>query len=94
MASHPMKTPRLQSAITARIPKQTLALFAFWTSVLVPAIAMACPVCAQNEAGGVGRKVALGLFIFLPFVVVGTILFILRSAIRAEQRSFGKRSEA
>lgn len=70
------------------------ALVAFLWGLLVPAIAAACPVCANGETGGSVRKVALGLFIFLPFVVVGTILFILRSALKREQRTIVQRSEA
>lgn len=72
-------------------------LWAAWTALLwgffVPAIAQACPVCAQSESGGVARKIALGAMIFLPFVVVTTILLILRSAIRREQKMFVQRSE-
>jgi len=67
---------------------------AFVWAVLVPALARACPVCAQGESGGIGRKIALGLMIFLPFVVVGTILFILRAAARREEMTIAVRSEA
>jgi hypothetical protein len=78
------------------------ALMAFLWGLLVPTIAAACPVCANGETGGAARKVALGVFIFLPFVVVGTILFILRSAMKREvrhslpssQRTIVQRSEA
>ncbi len=70
------------------------ALMAFLWGLLVPTIAAACPVCANGESGGSARKVALGVFIFLPFVVVGTILFILRSALKREQRTIVQRSEA
>lgn len=83
----------LLSRALAPAPRLAAATAFVW-AVLVPAVAAACPVCAQNEAGGVGRKVALGLFIFLPFVVVGTILFILRSALRREQGNIVQRSEA
>ncbi|MBK8253829.1 MAG: hypothetical protein IPK82_14335 [Polyangiaceae bacterium] len=69
------------------------AITAFAWGLFVPALAQACPVCAQGESGGTGRKIALGLFIFLPFVVVGTILFILRGALRREQKMFVTRSE-
>lgn len=69
------------------------ALSALIWALFVPAIAEACPVCAQSESGGVARKIALGLFIFLPFVVVGTVLFILRAAIKREQKMFVQRSE-
>lgn len=72
------------------VRKQGLSRMAVLTAtlwaLLVPAIAQACPVCAQSESGGIGRKIALGLFIFLPFVVVGTILFILRNAARREEK--------
>ena len=88
MAPRPMKPTGI-----LRAPRITAAAALVW-AVLFPAIAAACPVCAQNEGGGVGRKVALGLFIFLPFVVVGTILFILRSALRREQGNIVQRSEA
>lgn len=70
------------------------ALVAFLWGLLVPTIAAACPVCANGETGGSARKVALGIFIFLPFAVVGTILFILRSALKREQRTIVQRSEA
>jgi hypothetical protein len=75
---------------------RTAALTAFLWGFLVPVIAQACPVCAQGESGGVARKIALGLFIFLPFVVVGAFLFVLRSGLKKEQeqRIFVNRSEA
>jgi hypothetical protein len=83
MAAHSMKKLSRPAAVSALL----------W-GLLVPTIAAACPVCANGESGGSARKVALGLFIFLPFVVVGTILFVLRSAIRREQRTIVQRSEA
>lgn len=73
---------------------KTAALVAFAWGLFVPALAEACPVCAQRESGGIGRKIALGLMIFLPFVVVGTILFILRAAARREEQSIGAKSIA
>ncbi len=73
---------------------RTAALVALAWGLFVPAIASACPVCAQRETGGIGRKIALGLMIFLPFVVVGTILFILRAAARREAKTLVVRSEA
>ena len=73
---------------------RTATLVALAWGVFVPAIASACPVCAQRETGGIGRKIALGLMIFLPFVVVGTILFILRAAARREDKTLVVRSEA
>lgn len=83
--------------MTTRRPARSLsrlaAAQAFLWGLLVPTIAAACPVCAQTESGGTARKIALGAFIFLPFVVVATILFILRSAIRREQKMFVQRSE-
>jgi hypothetical protein len=73
---------------------RTATLVALAWGLFVPAIASACPVCAQRETGGIGRKIALGLMIFLPFVVVGTILFILRAAARREDKTLVVRSEA
>lgn len=73
---------------------KTATLMAVLWGLFVPAIAEACPVCAQSESGGIGRKIALGLFIFLPFVVVGTILFILRAAARREEKTLVVRSQA
>ena len=67
------------------LSRAAVAIAAVW-ALVVPALAEACPVCAQSESGGIGRKIALGLFIFLPFVVVGTILFILRQAARREAK--------
>lgn len=77
----------------ARALSRLAAVSALLWGSLVPAIAQACPVCAQSESGGIGRKITLGLFILLPFVVVSTIIFILRSAIRREQKMFVQRSE-
>ncbi|MEZ4299046.1 MAG: hypothetical protein R3B70_29120 [Polyangiaceae bacterium] len=69
------------------------AISAFLTGLFAPVLAQACPVCAQGETGGVGRKIALGAFLLLPFVVVTTVIFVLRSAIRREQKMFVQRSE-
>jgi hypothetical protein len=79
---------------TRKIATLATTLVAFAWGLFVPMIAEACPVCAQGETGGIGRKIALGLFIFLPFAVVGTILFVLRSAAKREQQMFVQRSEA
>ncbi len=81
-------------AITSRRLPSTATLVAFFWALAVPAVASACPVCAQGEGGGVGRKIALGLFVFLPFVVVGTVLFLLRSAMRREEKALAVRSQA
>jgi len=73
-------------AVPRKRLSKTATLVALFWALVVPQIASACPVCAQGESGGVGRKIALGLFIFLPFVVVGSVLFILRAALRREEK--------
>jgi len=73
---------------------RTAALTAFAWGFLLPLAAQACPVCAQREQGGIGRSIALGSFILLPFLVVGTVLYILRAAILREQRTTVLGSEA
>lgn len=75
----------MKAAPRKRLSKTATLVALFW-ALAVPQIAFACPVCAQGESGGVGRKIALGLFIFLPFVVVGSVLFILRASIRREEK--------
>lgn len=83
-----------RSLASRRGLSRAAALHAFAWGLLVPALAQACPVCAQTESGGVGRKIALGLMIALPFFVVGTIVVILLRAVRREQRATVLRSEA
>lgn len=55
-----------------------------------PGVALACPQCAGREDGGVAIGVILGLFIFLPFAVVGVVYRYIRSepesAARANSR--------
>lgn len=83
------------TALASRKPlTRTATLVALAWGLFVPALAEACPVCAQRETGGIGRKIALGLMIFLPFVVVGSILFVLRAAARREEKTLVVRSEA
>ena len=48
------------------------------TSLLVPAVARACPVCAGREDGGVGQLVALGLFVTFPFAIAAIVARIVR----------------
>ena len=44
-----------------------------------PAAALACPACAGRADGGAARLVLLGSFIFLPFIIVGTVWRIIRA---------------
>jgi hypothetical protein len=78
----------------AKALTRTATFMAFVWALVFPALAWACPVCAQREQGGIGRSIALGTFILLPFVVVGTVLYILISAVKREQKTTVLRSEA
>ncbi|MFO0589076.1 MAG: hypothetical protein U0441_16110 [Polyangiaceae bacterium] len=82
------------SAPAKKALTKTATLTALAWGLFVPALAEACPYCANRETGGIGRKIALGLMIFLPFVVVGTILAVLRAAARREEKAIAVRSEA
>jgi ABC-type sulfate transport system permease component len=68
------------------------AFFAVFLAVFLgtPGVALACPQCAGREDGGVAIGVILGLFIFLPFAVVGVVYRYIRSepgdASRADSR--------
>jgi hypothetical protein len=46
----------------------------------VPGFALACPSCAGNSDGGMGRVIALGAMILLPFVITGFVMHAIRSA--------------
>jgi hypothetical protein len=49
-------------------------------TTLSTSVALACPYCAaQDGVGKTGVNIALGAFILLPFLVVGSILRFLRS---------------
>jgi uncharacterized membrane protein (GlpM family) len=54
---------------------------------LAPAIALACPSCAQGNDGGTRQTIVLGLFVFFPFVVAGAVYFFVKSVLRADARS-------
>ena len=54
------------------------------TAWLAPAAAMACPYCATRSGQGIGQSVALGVFLLLPFVVVGVVFTVLRTVLRRE----------
>jgi hypothetical protein len=46
--------------------------------LLLPRLAQACPMCANQQPGGVARVVALGVMMLLPF----TIAFVMFGALR------------
>lgn len=54
-------------------------LAALAVSLWTPA-ALACPACAGNGDGGVGRIVALGAMILLPFAITTFVVRAIRSA--------------
>jgi hypothetical protein len=53
-------------------------LFAI-AATLVPAIAQACPACANREGQGIGTLVVLGIMILFPFVVAVVVYPVIRS---------------
>ena len=68
------------SASSTSVTLSTLA--AGWVAVstlLMPALAAACPYCASTQNSGNGQTIALGAFIALPFIVTGVILKVIRS---------------
>ena len=68
------------SASSTSVTLSTLA--AGWVGVstlLMPALAAACPYCASTQNSGNGQTIALGAFIALPFIVTGVILKVIRS---------------
>jgi len=52
-------------------------LFAM-TAFLIPAIAQACPACANRE-GSLGTIIVLGIMILFPFVVAAVTYPVIRS---------------
>lgn len=66
--------------------KRSLALFtALCTglgTVLVAPAAAACPVCAQRQEGPLGT-IALGVFIFMPWLIAVTVGHYIRKNTRA-----------
>ena len=47
-------------------------------TVLLPAVALACPACGRGD-GGPGTLYALGVMILFPFGVVAVVLRVIRS---------------
>jgi hypothetical protein len=48
-----------------------LAALAFALVLAVPGLAEACPYCAGRDDGGISSGIAIGVMMFLPFLVVG-----------------------
>ena len=57
---------------------RALALAAALGVIVAPAAALACPYCATRSGGGIGLRIALGVFLLLPFVVAGVVYSVLR----------------
>jgi hypothetical protein len=61
---------------------------AFLATVALPRLAMACPSCAANPDGGIGRYVLIGLMVAAPYVAATTVIRFIRkgeSEMRAHQ---------
>jgi hypothetical protein len=54
-------------------------------ALLVPAIASACPQCANKAEGGLARTLILGAFVFFPFAVVGAVIRVIRAGEHGER---------
>lgn len=68
-----------------RVARPLRGLVAAATAGLVvllasPAAAFACPACAGNSTGGIGRIAALGAMILLPFGIVLLVVRAIRNA--------------
>jgi uncharacterized membrane protein len=61
--------------------KTFFAFVAALVAVIVasPGVALACPQCAGREDGGWQQTVMLGLFVTLPFAIVGVVYRFIRS---------------
>lgn len=64
-------------------PRTAIAVgLALW---LAPALASACPSCAQGNDGGTPQTVVLGLFVLFPFVVAAAVyFFFIRALLKAD----------
>ncbi len=67
---------------------------------LTPAMAAACPACANNTSGGPGRF-ALGFFLMLPFAAAAVVYWFIRAEAQATRAAMvpsvlehARRSEA
>ena len=61
--------------------KRLIVLAAALFSVIAasPGVALACPQCAGREDGGWAQTAVLGVFVFLPFAIVGLVYRFIRS---------------
>jgi hypothetical protein len=67
-----------------KMAKRVLALAAALAAVIAasaasPGVALACPQCAGREDGGWMQTAVLGVFVFLPFAIVGLVYRFIRS---------------
>ena len=62
--------------------KRSLALLTGLGTVLAAPAAAACPVCAQRQEGPLGT-IALGVFIFMPWLIAVTVGHYIRKNVRA-----------
>ncbi len=65
--------------------KRLATLTASASVLLAPAVALACPYCAGQQGDGIGRSIALGAFITLPFVVAAFVIKFIRSEARVSK---------
>jgi hypothetical protein len=83
MASSPIgRLPFGKGRLARRL---ATAVLLFSASVLFPAIASACPICAGRADAGPMRGVFLALFIFFPFALVYGVIRYMRAQAREAQ---------
>ena len=81
-----MRPPVVASRSPGAVRRAT-ALVTALATWLVPAIAAACPYCAGRNDGGIGRGIALTLFVLLPFAVAYVVIRFIRSGEAAVQKA-------
>ena len=63
-------------------PLRALVSVAGLLTFLASAVAEACPYCAGRSDSGIGRGIALTLFVLLPFAVVYVVVRFIRTGER------------
>jgi len=57
-----------------------VAAFAGWAVASAPAVVLACPACLGADQKNAAFLKLGSLFVLVPFVVVGLVMFVLRQA--------------
>ena len=68
-----MKRDRARASIRRRGHAAAVAMAAAAVACW-PALAAACPQCAERAGGGISQYLALGVFVTFPFAVVAVVM--------------------